>query len=301
MILPVDLTRFCLAITLIFTIGALAGFLTTRLVRFSSQNQAHKPAWLAMSLALWLATAGGALMAGLGLWYFRWDAAHGGAGRAVVGAVPVQIGLPLWQQNPIRGLYLDALAALFLLFAGFLIVCVAIYSHRWLADHPKRHTLAGGFNLFALSLLWVLLANDLFWLLLSLQLTILTSGYLLLEHSWERKPSAWTRTALQTYLIVGQIGLLCLGVALLILAAHYKEGFNFDVFRGREILTLVEIETLGHRPLPLFAHAAFMLGLIGIGIWVGLVPFHVWVPLVHPQLPTNIQALLTGLGLKVGI
>ena len=52
---------------------------------------------------------------------------------------------------------------------------------------------------------------------------------------------------------------------------------------------------------PALSSLAFVLFLFGFGSKAGLVPFHVWLPEAHPEAPSNISALMSGLMLKVAV
>jgi hydrogenase-4 component B len=52
---------------------------------------------------------------------------------------------------------------------------------------------------------------------------------------------------------------------------------------------------------PFLLSLSFVLFLFGFGSKAGLVPFHVWLPEAHPQAPSNVSALMSGLMLKVAV
>lgn len=52
---------------------------------------------------------------------------------------------------------------------------------------------------------------------------------------------------------------------------------------------------------PSMALLAFFLFFFGFGSKAGLVPFHVWLPEAHPEAPSNISAMMSGLMLKVAV
>lgn len=52
---------------------------------------------------------------------------------------------------------------------------------------------------------------------------------------------------------------------------------------------------------PFMLSVSFLLLLFGFGSKAGLIPFHIWLPEAHPQAPTNISALMSGLMLKISL
>lgn len=52
---------------------------------------------------------------------------------------------------------------------------------------------------------------------------------------------------------------------------------------------------------PVMLSASFGLFLFGFGSKAGLIPLHIWLPEAHPQAPTNISALMSGLMLKIAV
>ncbi len=50
-----------------------------------------------------------------------------------------------------------------------------------------------------------------------------------------------------------------------------------------------------------FANIIFILAFIGFGIKAGFVPFHNWLPEAHPQAPSHISGLMSGVMIKTGI
>jgi hydrogenase-4 component B len=187
-------------------------------------------------------------------------------------------------------LYLDPLAAIFVVLVSFFTTCVAVYSVGWLTrSDPLRSSVAGGLNLFAGAMLLVVVVNNAFWLLLALEMVTLASAYLILYRGRRGGSFDESRTAVQTYLVTSQLGTVCLAAAILIIGVHYQ---TLDLGQFRQAGQLL--------PSP-HVHLAFLLTLIGLGIRAGMTPFHFWVPIAHPQLPTNTHALMSGVMLKLAI
>lgn len=199
-------------------------------------------------------------------------------------------------------IYIDNLAAFF----GFLITAfsalVAIYSFSALqAPHYRgqRHWIASAFNLFIWSTLVVVIANDVFLLLIGLEIMTLAFAYLaLFKHFLSlEKPGHLTeegrrnaRLAPQVYLIISHTSTAFILIALLLLAVYAGGRLSFD-----------DLRRAADQLNPAVASLAFLLALAGLGIRAGLTPAHFWVPLVHPSSPTTTHALSLGIAIKVAI
>jgi len=214
---------------------------------------------------------------------------------------PLRLTATIWNGVTVTGLgqdvapfnltlYLDPLAAIFVGLVSFFTICIAIYSVGWLVPgDPLRSSVAGGLNLFAGTMLLVIVVNNAFWLLLALEMVTLTSAYLMLYRGRRGGSSDQNRTAVQTYLIISQFSTVCLTVAVLIIGVHHQ---TLDLRQFRQ----------PGQPLPTpQVHLAFLFSLMGLGIRAGMTPFHFWVPIGHPQLPTNTHALMSGVMLKLAI
>ncbi len=194
-------------------------------------------------------------------------------------------------------LYVDQLSAFFLLLTGLLSAGVAVYSFSWLAGRRKQHRLAAFFNLFALSACMLLVVNDVYFFLLSLECITLTFGYLtlhkhnvLLDQPLETVPQSLmedAKRAFKVYLISSHTGVILVLLAFLLLALQ-ASNMSFD--------TLRDLDLSGHAVL---AGAVFVLALLGFGIKAAMAPFQSWMGLTHPYLPTNVHALVSSVIIKV--
>ena len=211
---------------------------------------------------------------------------------------PTFINLPPLQWE----IYIDNLAAFF----GFLITAfsalVAIYSFSALqAPHyrDQRHWIASAFNLFIWSTLVVVIANDVFLLMIGLEIMTLAFAYLaLFKHflsldqaghlTEEGRQNA--RLAPQVYLIVSHTSTAFILTALLLMAVYAGGRLSFD-----------DLRQAAPQLNPTVASLAFLLTLAGLGIRAGLAPAHFWVSLVHPSSPTTTHALSLGIAIKVAV
>ncbi len=56
-----------------------------------------------------------------------------------------------------------------------------------------------------------------------------------------------------------------------------------------------------HTLPPFWTSVAFLLALFGFGAKAGLLPLHVWLPEAHPEAPSPVSALMSGVMLKTAI
>lgn len=243
---------------------------------------------VAMQAGQGFAFSAGALVTGAAAAYLE-SCDPGRAAHCAVGVMVWQVPPPVENLPQFNlALYVDPLAALFIALAGFFTACGALYSTGWLRGDDQRHTVAAGFNLFALATLFTLVVGNGFWLLLALELNSLAFGYLVLYRWQSGRPASDGRRAIQTYLIVSHLSTMLLAVAILILGVEHRS-LDFEAFRsGAGIGTLT-------------GSLVFVLALLGLGVRAGMVPFHFWVPIVHPQSPTTTHAFSLGVSIKVAL
>jgi hydrogenase-4 component B len=192
-------------------------------------------------------------------------------------------------------LYVDRLAAFFMLLTGLLSSGVALYSFAWLSDKQEQHRIAGVYNLFVLSTLLLLLVNNVYLFLVCLECMTLAFSYLTLyKHNTllEQKPGfsknqvSEAKLAFKAYLVFSHVGVVFITAAFILLALGAGD-LGFDALRRASL----ENRTL--------ASAIFILALAGLGIKGGFAPAHPWVSLVHPRSPTTTHALTLGLVIKI--
>ncbi len=271
-----EIRLFILVIVPLFSLGGLAAFLP----RFKPIQATH--------LSLFFAVLGGVAAALAGFYFWR---------RPMPSAeMLVEVGPLVGKLPPLAlGLYVDRLAAFFLVLTGGMAAIVGLYSFGWLQDVPQRRRIAGVYNLFVLSTLLLIVADNAFFFLLSLECMTLFFSYLVLyKHDklleQEETPAEemhGAKAAFKTYLIASHIGVIFVTASFIALAIR-AGSFSFTVFRG--------LDQVGS---PGLAGLIFILALIGFGIKAGLMPAHVWVAVVHPYSPTTTHALTLGLLIKV--
>jgi hydrogenase-4 component B len=189
--------------------------------------------------------------------------------------------------------FADQLAAIFLILTGGVSLAACLHMVEWLRGATQRRWVAAVYNFFVISILMTILANTVFFYLLSLECITLTYAYLVLfRHNEEvdrkdvpNRVIEASKTAFKTYLIFEHVGLILLAVAFIILAIA-SNSFDFDRIH------FVAFST--GRLSGTAANLVFVLGLLGFAIKAGAFPVHVWTPIVHPYSPTSIQAVASG-------
>lgn len=196
----------------------------------------------------------------------------------------------------------DSLSASFALLIAAFAAVVAIYSFgalRATQFQRQKAWIAGVFNVFVWATLMVVIVNDLFSLIVVLEIMTLAFACLALykqnhyQDPQEHEPSAEqrkdARLAPQIYLIISHTSSAFLILASLLLA-QFAGSFSFDDFRQNASVLPTELSTF-----------VFLGALIGLGIRAGLTPAHFWVSLVHPSSPTTTHAFSLGIAIKVAI
>ncbi|MDO9230905.1 MAG: proton-conducting transporter membrane subunit [bacterium] len=182
---------------------------------------------------------------------------------------------------------LNFLSALFFAIISGVSCLVGIYSLRYLELYKNDyspHTVQCLMSGFVLGMQGVLLSNNAFVFLLFWEVMSIASFFLVFSDKKEESIKAAFTYFIMTHLGASAIlgGFLILGQGTLI--------FNLD-----------NITIASQNLSPNFSNLAFLLFVFGFGSKAGLVPFHVWLPEAHPQAPSNISAMMSGLMLKVSV
>ncbi|KKP68142.1 MAG: Formate hydrogenlyase subunit 3/multisubunit Na+/H+ antiporter, MnhD subunit [Candidatus Moranbacteria bacterium GW2011_GWE1_35_17] len=182
---------------------------------------------------------------------------------------------------------LNLLSAIFFILVSSVAILVGIYSLRYLelykeSYNPKIVQLL--MSLFVLGMQGVFIANNSFSFLFFWEAMSITSFFLVFSDRTNKSIKAAFLYFIMTHLGASAIlgGFLILGNGSLL--------FDLDNIKNVS-------QDLSYDKLCL----VFFLFLFGFGSKAGLVPFHVWLPEAHPQAPSNISALMSGLMLKVAV
>lgn len=291
---PFDLATFAWTITLLLGVGMGLPKLLHLSRRFVRRHIGDVWGWRTSLGLIAMASLYAMVLGGRALWSNA-DASH----RIWFTSHWALQGLP-----PLRfELAMDGLAAFFLLLMGFFALMVAIYSWDALRAahyHGLEGRIAGGYSLFVWGSIMSILAYDVFSLLVVLEIATLAFAALALfkmhiyrEGRLEGEPQQRqeARLAPKVYLIISHASsaFLLLGFLLLAVPAH---SLSFQALQ----------EQAAKGDIPGFLNqAAFWFFLLGLGIRAGLIPAHIWPPLVHPASPTTTHAFSLGMGIKVAV
>lgn len=183
---------------------------------------------------------------------------------------------------------LDPVGAPFLAAIALLGLAAAVYAPAYLAayrDEMPAAWVAAGLPVFVGSMAAAVSAADLLSFLLSYEAMSLVSFLLVLS---EHRRTAARRAAV-AYAVITHAGTALAVLGLLALAAPV-DGLGWNAL------------AVGARMYSPFArNVLFAALLVGFGVKAGLVPLHVWLPLAHPQAPSHVSALMSGVMVKVAL
>ncbi|MDE1798072.1 MAG: hydrogenase 4 subunit B, partial [Candidatus Micrarchaeota archaeon] len=182
---------------------------------------------------------------------------------------------------------LDPLSAFFVSIVALVGLAVSIYSFGYVDEYARKGYSLGrlGFlyNIFLLSMILVPAAQNALLFLVVWEIMAISSFFLV---TYEYKEEG-VQPAGFIYLLVAHIGAAALALMFLCLASS-SGSLDFASFHGAAYA-------------PALASAIVLLALFGFGSKCGIIPLHVWLPLAHPQAPSSISALMSGVMLKVAI
>ena len=183
---------------------------------------------------------------------------------------------------------IDPLAAFFIFVISFLSVPASLFAIHYLQEYQdkKRISFLGFFyNIFLLAMLLVVSVQNAFYFLVFWEMMSLASYFLVVfEHE---KPQA-RRTGI-IYLVMTHIGTAFIAASFWLLSGH-AGSFAFPDFHSHAATLPLSLK-----------NAIFLTALIGFGTKAGMIPFHIWLPEAHPQAPSHVSALMSGVMIKTAI
>lgn len=186
------------------------------------------------------------------------------------------------------GFFVDRLSAYFILVISVAVFAVSIYSTGYIREYYGKNNIGYlGFlyNIFILSMILVVSANNAIMFLIVWELMSVISFFLVIfEHE---KPE--TRKAGFIYIVMTHIGTGFILLSFLIFAGA-SGNFSFESFSA-----------YGPAMPSLLKDLAFLFAFIGFGAKAGIVPLHIWLPYAHPAAPSNVSALMSGVMIKTAI
>ncbi|OGL63959.1 hypothetical protein A3I41_02815 [Candidatus Uhrbacteria bacterium RIFCSPLOWO2_02_FULL_48_18] len=182
---------------------------------------------------------------------------------------------------------LSTLSALFFFLLNTVACLASVYAIKYVEQYAEIYNvrvLDGLMAIFVLGMQGVLLSSAPFGFLVFWEVMSISSFFLVMAD----KQAASVRAAL-FYLIMTHLGAGAILAGFLILSGS-------SIF---EPFTRLAVLAQSLPPQTLFG--VFLLFLFGFGSKAGLVPFHVWLPEAHPQAPSHISALMSGVMLKMAL
>ncbi len=181
---------------------------------------------------------------------------------------------------------IDRLSAFFILIISLLSLIVSIYSFSYNKHYFNTRNIGFlGFiyNLFILSMILVVTANQIFYFIIVWEIMSLSS-YFLVTFENEKKDS---QKAGFIYVIMTHVGTAFI-TASFALIYKYTGSTDFHSIKDMAIPAVVKC-------------LIFLFALVGFGTKAGIVPLHIWLPYAHPAAPSNISALMSGVMIKTAI
>lgn len=179
--------------------------------------------------------------------------------------------------------------SLFFLFVILLISApAAIYSIGYLKGEYTPGKIALAWALlaaFVVSMALVVTVNNALIFLIVWEIMSLVSYFLV---TFDDKREKSVRAGL-IYIVMTHIGTAFITAAFLIMFT-YAGSFDFIALR-------IACQSMPDRVKDI----VFLLFLVGFGTKAGIVPFHVWLPYAHPQAPSHISSLMSGVMIKTAI
>jgi len=186
----------------------------------------------------------------------------------------------------IFSIYIDNLSGLFVFVIGLIGFLASIYSYKYMDRYSTEHLgfYSLNYSLFLLSMYMAVIVSDLFWFIVFWELMTLSSQFLV-SFEKEKRKALW---AGYKYFTITKIGSEFLIVGTLIIILLFN---NYDTS-----YLSIKIDSL--HPLGFLAILFFF---IGLAIKSAITPFHGWLPDAHPEAPSHVSALLSGVMIKIPV
>ena len=197
-------------------------------------------------------------------------------------------------------LYIDAFSGLLILLISTVSLLVSLYSAGYMTQNAEGKILSTWklkkyyflLNIFILTMLTVVTANNIGLVWVGIEITTLVSAFLVGFYNKQTSiEAAWK------YIILCTVGIAfaMIGIILCYYAAIHSGGVE-SLSLNWDYLLLI-----ANKFDPKIIKLAFAFILIGYGTKAGLAPMHSWLPDAHSEAPTPVSALLSGVLLKCGI
>ena len=238
--------------------------------------------WLLSGIVSWLVAA-----------FARLSSLISGTGGMLASLAVILAAMQILHSGPAQSITLPVLhfAAEFSPLNGLLLLAMAVpglfcslYACAWLNGVNQRKRARTGLlcNLLLAALTAAAISANGAGLILMMELAALCAYFLIVQTD-----DVKSRRAGLNQFLSGRLGTLCLILAFALL--HHASGsVNFDVLRHTEFPPGVK-------------SLAFLLSLLGFGLYAGIIPLHGWVPQSHSSAPAQAAALFSSALMKIGI
>ena len=183
--------------------------------------------------------------------------------------------------------FFDPLAIFFLAVIGLVSIPSVVFAIGYLRGERARKKLIvwALLSAFIISMCFVVTSGNLFSFLIFWELMSLTSYFLVVfDYKHEKSIRAGT-----IYLVMTHIGTACLMAAFFILYNHVGS-FDYSAVKDAAVALPLNIRNI-----------IFLLLFIGFATKAGVVPLHIWLPYAHPQAPSYVSSIMSGVMIKIAI
>lgn len=182
----------------------------------------------------------------------------------------------------------DPLSLFFLAVIALVSVPSAVYSIGYLKGSYSQGKTAIAWILtiaFVLSMALVVTAGNAFLFLVAWEIMSLLSYFLVVfDHKHEKSVKAGA-----LYVVMTHIGTAFITAAFLIIF-KYAGSFEFSAFKQACLLMPDNVKNV-----------VFIFLLAGFGTKAGVVPLHIWLPYAHPQAPSHVSSVMSGVMIKTAV
>ncbi len=183
---------------------------------------------------------------------------------------------------------LDNLSAFFVIFISIMSTLAIIYSNGYLTPYINKGKDVSAHCIFLAmlmaSMLLVVTCQNALLFLIIWELMSLSSFFLVIfEHEKKEVINSGIK-----YLVYMHVSVIFIILFFVLLSTN---AMSLDFMTFKEAI----------KDNANLANLIFIFGFIGFGIKAGFVPFHNWLPDAHPQAPSHVSAMMSGVMIKTGI
>jgi hydrogenase-4 component F len=202
-------------------------------------------------------------------------------------------------------IHIDALSLYFILIINMIAFIASWNTISYLGEKSPEERIQrptffhSMFNLFHFTMLLVPMVDNLIVLWIAIELTTLSSTFLV---GFRNKPASWE--AAWKYLIVTSTGIILALLGTMFLANALPKGLIPTGPSGEPLNTIMNwtfLMEVASQLSPDFVKLSFLFILLGYGTKAGFAPLHTWLPDGHGEAPAPISALLSGVLLKAAL